>query len=118
MHLPCIEMLLYPRSHFNAVSVPDPPLHHPSFHFCTPSSPLLLSFLGPLGALSSDVTTLRTLIATLKTGVHFVRSLLAALPAVRRLLGGGGASGGSVDVIKEAIALLAMCRQVTAGDML
>ena len=57
------------------------------------------------------MTTLRTLIATLKTGVHFVRSLLAALPAVRRLLAAGG-GGGSVDVVRESIVLLAMCRQV------
>ena len=58
------------------------------------------------------MTTLRTLIATLKTGVHFVRSLLAALPAVRRLLAAAGGGGGSVDVVREAIVLLAMCRQV------
>ena len=76
-------------------------------HF-SPPPPFL--HVGPLGALSNDVTTLRTLIASLKTGVSFVRSLLAALPEVRRLLLGGG--GGSVDVVKEAIVLLAMCRKV------
>ncbi len=37
---------------------------------------------GPLGALSNDVVTLRTMIATLKTGVQFVRCVLAALPEV------------------------------------
>ena len=57
------------------------------------------------------MTTLRTVIATLKTGMEVVRAVLASLPQVRRLLLGGG--GGSVDVIKEAIALLAMCRQVS-----
>lgn len=38
---------------------------------------------GPLGALSSDVTTLRIMIATLKSGAQFARALLATLPEVR-----------------------------------
>ncbi|KAG1667780.1 hypothetical protein FOA52_010817 [Chlamydomonas sp. UWO 241] len=61
----------------------------------------------PLGALSSDVTTLQTMIATLKSGVQFVRAMLAAMPEVRALLLGNGAG---VDVVREAISLLVMCR--------
>ncbi|GAX78483.1 hypothetical protein CEUSTIGMA_g5922.t1 [Chlamydomonas eustigma] len=64
---------------------------------------------GDFGALGNDETTLRTLIATLKTGIHFVRSVLASLPAVRKLLNSGSSS---VDVVREAIVLLAMCHQV------
>ena len=62
-------------------------LRHPP-----PSPPHPLPPSGPLGALSNDVTTLRTFVATLKTGVHFVRSLLAALPEVSE--GGGMGEGG------------------------
>ena len=73
--------------------------------------------LSALGALSQDVTTLRTLVATLKTGVHFTRCLLASLPEVRGLLSKGSGSGSNADVVKEALGLLAICRRVklTAG---
>jgi hypothetical protein len=72
-------------------------------------SPPAPSLSGDFGGLANDETTLRTLIATLKTGIHFVRSVLESLPAVRKLLTSGNSS---VDVVREAIVLLAMCRQV------
>eukprot|EP00798_Chlamydomonas_sp_ICE-L_P013439 gene13439-19295_t len=80
-----------------------------------PDSVLMISRTkvdGIPNLLIGDRTNLRTLIATLKSGLDFVRTLTAAILDMRKLL----LMCPNADVVKETIALLTVCKRFNVEE--